>query len=57
MFPRFQIAKLKLPQVYNINKFDLQELKILFGSCLIHKIHLTFIMLVPVCRQSFASWN
>jgi len=43
--------------VYNINKFDLQELTILFGGCLIHKIHLTFIMLVPVCRQSFASWH
>ena len=57
MSQMFQITKLKLIQVYNIYKFDLQELKILFGGCLIHKIHLTFIMLVPVCRQSVASWH
>jgi len=50
-------AKLKLTQAYNINKFDLHELTILFGGCLIHKIHSTFIILVPVCRQSVASWH
>ena len=53
----FQITKLKLTQVFNINKFDLQELTILFGVCLIHKIHLTFMLLVPVCRTSVASWH
>ena len=57
MSQMFQITKLKLIQVYNIYKFDLQELKILFGGFLIHKIHSTFIILVPVCRQSVASWH
>jgi len=44
------------PKIYHHFVF-LQEFGSLLGECLIHKIHLTFIMLVPVCRQSFASWH